>query len=81
MATNVAQIQDGLSLQEKSLLILEALFGVTDPDDVFRVFINGTKKEGKIYIPLSTSIAGLVNSPMNFKIKVEVREDKTVIYF
>jgi hypothetical protein len=81
MSNVIAMQKTELSLQEKSEAILASLFPEGEMEEVFRVFLDNKAIKGKIYLSLWQSIAGLVNSPMDFDIKVEVREDKTVIHF
>lgn len=80
--SNVTSIKkEELTLQEKSEAILSALFPDGSIEEIFKVILDGRKKAGKLYLPLCQPLAGLVNTPMDFPVKVEVRQDKTVIHF
>lgn len=66
---------------EKCKTILSVLFSNKDSMPPIRVFINGQKKEGKIYLPLDVSVVGLEKLPENFGFYSEVRENGTIIHF
>lgn len=74
---------DDLSLDEKTKIILDTLYpnDIYEIEELFRVFIDPPSNKGKIYLPLCQSIGGLVNTPVRFPLKVEIRENMTVIYF
>lgn len=72
-----------LSVAERADQILDVLFGATRDEltESFSVFNSHGNNTGKIYLPLSVCLKGLVDANLPFRWDHDVREMKVVIFY
>jgi len=68
-------------VDERSEMLLEAIFGQEGLVDPFKVYLDNTNDAGAVHLPLHVSLEKLVNTGLPFSWTPEVREDKVVIRF